>query len=145
MVEWSPALVESLMATPASKNVERPTLGALLAGIVDQTLPATQRERVITGLFDDSRRVRPGGVFVAIRGTAVDGRRFVGDAVARGAAVLIGEGLQPARDALVINVGDARATLARLAVRWCGVDTRWAASSECSALPARTVRPRPPT
>ena len=112
------------MATPASKNVERPTLGALLAGIVDQTLPATQRERVITGLFDDSRCVRPGGVFVAIRGTAVDGRRFVGDAVARGAAVLIGEGLQPARDALVINVGDARATLARLAARWYGLDTR---------------------
>jgi UDP-N-acetylmuramyl pentapeptide synthase len=68
---------------PRSTNVERPTLGALLAGIVDQPLPVTLSERSVSGVFDDSRRVRPGGVFVAIRGTAMDGRRFVGDALTR--------------------------------------------------------------
>lgn len=118
-----PALVESLMAASDSKNLEHPTLGPLLAGIVQQTLPATQREHVVSGVFDDSRLVRPGGVFVAIRGTAVDGRRFVGDARERGAAVLIGEGLEPVRGALTINVDDARDTLARLAARWWGLDT----------------------
>jgi UDP-N-acetylmuramoyl-L-alanyl-D-glutamate--2,6-diaminopimelate ligase len=108
---------------PRSTNVERPTLGALLAGIVDQPLPVTLSERSVSGVFDDSRRVRPGGVFVAIRGTAMDGRRFVGDALTRGAAVVIGEELEPVSGALLINVDDARATLARLAVRWAGLDT----------------------
>ena len=112
------------MVTPESKKTERPTLAALLAGIVDRTLPAAQRRLVVTGVFDDSRHVRPGGIFVAIRGTATDGRRFVGDALARGASVVIGEGLESTGDAVVINVDDARATLARLAVRWVGLDTR---------------------
>ncbi|MFQ5805003.1 MAG: UDP-N-acetylmuramoyl-L-alanyl-D-glutamate--2,6-diaminopimelate ligase [Phycisphaerae bacterium] len=114
-------MVEGLMATRDDKEVARRTLGALLAGIADQTLPAAQRGRAVTGLFDDSRRVRPGGIFVAIRGTEADGRRFIGDALERGASVLIGENLAPTGDALVINVDDARATLARLATRWYGL------------------------
>ncbi len=111
------------MATPDKKDIDRPSLGELLAGIADRTLPAAQRDRTVAGLFDDSRRVQPGGIFVAIPGTVVDGRRFVGDALARGADVLIGEDLEPAGDTLVINVDDARATLARLAARWYGLDT----------------------
>jgi UDP-N-acetylmuramoyl-L-alanyl-D-glutamate--2,6-diaminopimelate ligase len=97
-------------------------LKALLTGIVDRPLPASFGALAITGVCDDSRRVQPGNIFVAIRGTRVDGRRFVGDAVQRGAAVVIGEGLEPVGDVLVIHVGDARATLARLAARWYGLD-----------------------
>ena len=37
----------------------------------------------------DSRAVRPGDVFIAIRGAQFDGRRFVPDAIARGAAAVI--------------------------------------------------------
>jgi UDP-N-acetylmuramyl pentapeptide synthase len=42
----------------------------------------------ISGLTIDSRRVRPGDLFVALAGEKTDGLRFVGDALARGAAVL---------------------------------------------------------
>lgn len=114
------------MVTPESKNTEYQTLEALLAGIVDSPLTAAQRRIVVSGVFDDSRHVRPGGLFVAIRGTRIDGRRFVGDALTRGAAVVIGERLAPAETeaAVVIDVDDAHATLARLAVRWNGLDER---------------------
>jgi len=105
----------------ARENTGR-KLGQLLAGIADHELPAAACERRVTGVFDDSRRVQPGGVFVALQGTQADGRRYLGDALQRGAAVLIGEDLQPTGDALVVSVPDARTALARLAVRWHGLD-----------------------
>jgi UDP-N-acetylmuramoyl-L-alanyl-D-glutamate--2,6-diaminopimelate ligase len=110
------------MVTPESENPELRTLGAVLDGIVDRTLPAAARRLTVAGVYDDSRQVQPGAIFVAIRGTATDGRRFVSEALARGAVVVIGEGLEPATDSLVIDVDDARATLARLAARWVGLD-----------------------
>jgi UDP-N-acetylmuramoyl-L-alanyl-D-glutamate--2,6-diaminopimelate ligase len=45
----------------------------------------------VTGLCADSRRVRPGDVFVAMPGHRVDGRAFVADAVARGAVAVLHE------------------------------------------------------
>jgi UDP-N-acetylmuramoyl-L-alanyl-D-glutamate--2,6-diaminopimelate ligase len=48
----------------------------------------------ILGLTADSRAVKPGYLFAALPGAKLDGRRFIDDAVARGAvAVLTGEGL----------------------------------------------------
>ena len=110
------------MATKRDKEVAGRTLHDLLRGVAGVSPAVLDRERIVTGVFDDSRCVQPGGVFVAIRGTAVDGRRFVADAVARGAAVLIGEDLAPRDDALVINVPNARRVLAQVAVRWHGLD-----------------------
>jgi UDP-N-acetylmuramoyl-L-alanyl-D-glutamate--2,6-diaminopimelate ligase len=43
----------------------------------------------ITGVTADSRDVRLGMLFVALRGTQADGTRFIGDAVARGAAAVL--------------------------------------------------------
>ena len=40
---------------------------------------------VFTSVHTDSREVEPGGLFFALRGAAMDGARFVPDAVARGA------------------------------------------------------------
>ena len=42
-------------------------------------------------LRSDSRAIRPGDAFFAIRGSRDDGRRFVGDAIARGAAAVVYE------------------------------------------------------
>src|SRR5581483_6900991 len=39
----------------------------------------------------DSREVKPGGVFFALRGAEMDGHRFIADAVERGAAAVIVE------------------------------------------------------
>jgi UDP-N-acetylmuramoyl-L-alanyl-D-glutamate--2,6-diaminopimelate ligase len=46
---------------------------------------------LIEGLAADSRAVRPGMMFVALRGERVDGHQFVADAVARGASVILAE------------------------------------------------------
>jgi len=43
----------------------------------------------IVGLTTDSRTVRPGFLFVALPGTRLDGRRFAGEAVARGAVAIL--------------------------------------------------------
>jgi UDP-N-acetylmuramoyl-L-alanyl-D-glutamate--2,6-diaminopimelate ligase len=43
----------------------------------------------VAGLCADSRRVAPGDVFVALPGHHTDGRRFIADAVARGAAAVL--------------------------------------------------------
>ena len=45
----------------------------------------------LVAVTDDSRSVRPGMGFVAVRGSASDGHRFVADAEARGAALAIVE------------------------------------------------------
>ena len=37
----------------------------------------------------DSRKVAPGSVFVAIRGTQVDGHNFIGKAIEQGAAAIV--------------------------------------------------------
>jgi UDP-N-acetylmuramoyl-L-alanyl-D-glutamate--2,6-diaminopimelate ligase len=41
---------------------------------------------------DDSRQVQPGDLFLAFPGDAADGRRYIGDAIARGAAAVVWEG-----------------------------------------------------
>jgi UDP-N-acetylmuramoyl-L-alanyl-D-glutamate--2,6-diaminopimelate ligase len=43
----------------------------------------------ITGITADSRAVRPGMVFAALPGARKDGRAFIADAVARGAAAIL--------------------------------------------------------
>ena len=45
----------------------------------------------VTDLALDSRKVRPGDVFLALPGAHADGRAFIADAVARGAAAVLAE------------------------------------------------------
>ncbi len=45
----------------------------------------------LSGVVVDSRRVRPGDLFVAIRGARVDGHDYARDAAARGAGAILGE------------------------------------------------------
>lgn len=101
-------------------KIER-TVGELFEGLVSSDRLEALRERRVTGVFDDSRRVTPNGVFVALRGSKADGRQFAAAACERGAALVVGEDL-PAFDATpVINVTDARSVLAKLAARWFGL------------------------
>jgi UDP-N-acetylmuramoyl-L-alanyl-D-glutamate--2,6-diaminopimelate ligase len=48
----------------------------------------------ITGVTQDSRQIGPGMLFVAIQGAQQDGRRFIPDALARGAAAVVLSGEQ---------------------------------------------------
>lgn len=71
----------------------------------------------VTGLRYDSRRVEAGDAFFAWRGQASDGHRFLADAVARGARVLVVEELPqqelPATVVLVENCRKALAVMSR--------------------------------
>lgn len=73
--------------------------------------------RDITSITDQSQKVLPGGVFVAVRGTAVDGHEFIEEAVRKGAAVIVGEEDNPKGlgQTPYIQVKDSRQELARLA------------------------------
>ena len=64
------------------------TLGEL-AGAVGSRRIAGAAETRAGGVSIDSRSLRPGDLFVAIRGARFDGHRFVEDAVARGAAAAL--------------------------------------------------------
>ena len=71
----------------------------------------------------DSRKIRPGDLFVAGRGERDDGLRFIPDALARGAAAIVSESPAPAGPEAAgrwIRVVDARLALARLAATAAG-------------------------
>lgn len=73
----------------------------------------------VTAICYDSRKVDPGAVFVAIEGLAMDGHRFISDAVQRGAVAVVCR--KPATaDVAVIRVLDPRAALAHLACSFYG-------------------------
>jgi UDP-N-acetylmuramoyl-L-alanyl-D-glutamate--2,6-diaminopimelate ligase len=63
-----------------------PLLSDLLSGLLD--VPAAQ-DRKISGITQDSRQVKPGWLFVAVPGTSQDGRAYIADAAARGAAAVV--------------------------------------------------------
>ena len=51
----------------------------------------TQVGETFSSFHTDSREVRQGGVFFALRGSQMDGRRFIHDAISRGAAAIVAE------------------------------------------------------
>ncbi|MDZ7686882.1 MAG: Mur ligase domain-containing protein [Gammaproteobacteria bacterium] len=52
----------------------------------------------VSDLTDDSRAVVDGGLFIAVPGLHVDGRGFVRDAAAHGAAIVLAEAPTPAME-----------------------------------------------
>ena len=72
-------------------------------------------DREITTLAYDSRRVKPGSLFVALRGEKVDGSQFVELAIAAGAEAVVSETAEFRTRATNVIVADARVALADLA------------------------------
>src|SRR5262245_59140633 len=82
------------------------------------------REAVVNAagsiVTNDSRRVVPGGIFVAITGARVDGNLFVNDATKRGANAIISErprpaDLPPESKIVWLRVENARVAMAKVA------------------------------
>jgi UDP-N-acetylmuramyl-tripeptide synthetase len=80
----------------------------------------------VSGLTDDSRRVTAGACFVAVRGLRVDGRRFIPQAIERGAGAIVAEPPDPlpGQDVGRILVPDSRSALPRLADAYFGHPSR---------------------
>ncbi len=97
-------------------------LAKLLRGVEAKGLPA-HGDLEIQEIAYDSRKVKPGTLFFAIRGEKTDGNSFVSDAVARGAIAIASEqpipGTMPANFPW-IQVADARKALAITAANYFG-------------------------
>lgn len=92
----------------------------------DIPCPAGAEETPIRGVTATSGRVRPGWLFVALPGLHTDGRRYIAEAVARGAAAVLCRPVEepaPPVGAVVLIPPPSlseRVALARLADAWYG-------------------------
>jgi UDP-N-acetylmuramoyl-L-alanyl-D-glutamate--2,6-diaminopimelate ligase len=87
--------------------------------LVDAAPPTGNGLPQITGLTADARKLERGMLFCAVRGSALDGHRFVADAAARGAAAALVETKQPVAIPQII-VRDGRRAAAAAAEAWYG-------------------------
>jgi UDP-N-acetylmuramoyl-L-alanyl-D-glutamate--2,6-diaminopimelate ligase len=115
-----PGAVTSASASPLQAIA---ALGDLLAAAHLPLPPDLSPDTPVNALTDDSRRVEPGALFVAIPGTRLDGRRFLCEAAVRGAVAAVTEppfeeGLLP-----VVSTANARRALALMAQRFHGNPT----------------------
>src|SRR5262245_11825298 len=100
-----------------------PTLREI-AGYIDALPDGANQDAVVDAsssiVTHDSRRVMPGGIFVAITGAQADGNRFAGEAAKRGAIAVVSEQQRPAdlaaaNSVVWMRVIDARRALAKAA------------------------------
>ena len=75
----------------------------------------------VSGLECDSRRVRKGFLFVAIRGKKLDGRQFIQEAIGRGASAVVTDNLEkPDGPVPFLLVPDSRSAASKLAAAFYG-------------------------
>lgn len=102
------------------KNVEE-----LLSGVtVVERKGAAVSE--VSGVESDSRQVKPGYLFVAVRGASVDGHTFIPQAMAQGAKVIVCEEFPTELNGEVsyIKVDDSAVAFGMLASAWYGNPSR---------------------
>lgn len=91
-------------------------LQELLAGIPVLDAEA-DLETEITGVSYDSRRTKPGDLFVAMTGFATDGHQYIGKALENGAAAVLCQ-QTPETDCPYIQTEDSRRALAVVGANW---------------------------
>ena len=93
-------------------------LSALLHDVIE-IAPGLDRE--VQDLSLDSKSIRPGAAFIALRGTQRHGIEFAAEAIARGATIVLAEAPLPdivQLDVPVVVIGDLRTHLGALARRF---------------------------
>src|SRR6202521_3823933 len=99
-------------------------LHELARGVPGETLEGNG-EVEITGIAYDSRRVKPGDLFVAVEGLNSDGHAFVSDALARGAAaVAVDRDVTLPPGTPVLRMPSTRTGLAEVAAEFYGRPSR---------------------
>ena len=83
-------------------------------------------DREIVGIAFDSRRVKPGELFVAVKGIAADGHAFISSALESGATAVVSEEapLSGYRGVTWLRVSDSRRALALMASAYHGHPSR---------------------
>ncbi|MGL5167927.1 MAG: UDP-N-acetylmuramoyl-L-alanyl-D-glutamate--2,6-diaminopimelate ligase [Afipia sp.] len=92
-------------------------LGELFSG--DAVVDAQHTDVAVSGVAVDSRAVKPGDVFFALAGVKTDGARFIDQAIASGAAAVVGDRIpQGDRRVPFIAVPNPRRALALAAAKF---------------------------
>lgn len=105
------------------RAVEQVKLEGLIEGLALDAKGSLDQD--VAGLAYDSRQVKAGQVFVAIRGFRVDGHDFAEEAVRRGAVAVVGERwLSLPASVTQVRVQDSRAALGLLSARFYGYPSR---------------------
>jgi UDP-N-acetylmuramoyl-L-alanyl-D-glutamate--2,6-diaminopimelate ligase len=103
-------------------------LGDLLIGLENRTtLPPGWPEREVQDIAHDSRKVKPGSLFVAVRGFHSDGHQFISQAIKQGASAIVAEkqvGPPVPADTPLLIVDDSRRALALIANAFFGHPSR---------------------
>lgn len=95
-----------------------------LSNLIEPGDKATLRgeERTLAGITTDSRQVKNGFLFIAVPGTKQDGRKFIADAIARGATAVVAEsGTDPnsiPKSVTLVTLPEIRKSLSGIASRF---------------------------
>ncbi len=96
-------------------------LATLLKRLEGPLAVVGDRSRNVDAIEIDSRCVKPGALFVALRGEHTDGHRHANDAVGKGARVVVVErAVDLPADVTVVQVADSRRALSVLAAAFYG-------------------------
>lgn len=98
------------------------TIGSLAAAAPDARIVG-DATIAVRGLTYDSRSVRPGDLFAALRGSDFDGHRYIDVAIVNGAVAVLAEDPTP-RAVPVIAAADSRAALAPISAAFYGHPSR---------------------
>ena len=90
-------------------------LSELLRGVELKNALREEEDVEVTGLSHDTRTLRPGEVFVALRGYKTDGHLYLDEARRSGASAIVAEAGEG-----VLLTGDSRKALAVMAENWFG-------------------------
>src|SRR5882724_3510671 len=80
--------------------------------------------RAVESIAYDSRRVQRDGLFVALRGEKSDGHDFIGQAVEKGATVIVAERAEKHPRATCVVVENTRSAMAHLSARFYNFPAR---------------------
>src|SRR5438067_7978575 len=81
-------------------------------------------DRTVENIAYDSRRVQRNGMFVALRGEKTDGHEFIGQAIEKGASVIVTEREERNPRVTCLVVEHTRAALADLSATFYGHPAR---------------------
>jgi UDP-N-acetylmuramoyl-L-alanyl-D-glutamate--2,6-diaminopimelate ligase len=89
-----------------------------------QVLSGEPGSKIVSGIAIDNRKVKPGDVFIAMRGGSLDSHTFIPDAIQRGAAAVVGEQNLSGLSVPYVRVENSRQALSWLAAAFYGWPAR---------------------